>query len=96
MVLLGMRPKGMTRAFSALGRETFITPVTWEDGWPVAEPVILNPRAGGGEFRMTSAVTLSRRRARRRLDRRPALPGAFASTTGARAASRSPPTEQPG
>ncbi|GAP61525.1 xylosidase/arabinosidase [Arthrobacter sp. Hiyo1] len=50
MVLLGMRPKGMTRAFSALGRETFITPVTWEDGWPVVEPVILNPRLGGGEF----------------------------------------------
>lgn len=48
MVLLGMRPKGMTRAFSALGRETFITPVTWEDGWPVVEPVILNPRPGSG------------------------------------------------
>ncbi|MDQ0823366.1 xylan 1,4-beta-xylosidase [Arthrobacter sp. V4I6] len=47
MVLLGMRPRGMTRAFSALGRETFITPVTWEDGWPVVEPVILNPRSGG-------------------------------------------------
>lgn len=47
MVLLGMRPKGMTRAFSALGRETFITPVTWVDDWPVAEPVILNPREGG-------------------------------------------------
>lgn len=50
MVLLGMRPKGMTRAFSALGRETFITTVTWEDGWPVAEPVILNPREGGFAF----------------------------------------------
>lgn len=50
MVLLGMRPRGMTRAFSALGRETFITPVIWEDGWPVVEPVILNPRPGGGEF----------------------------------------------
>jgi xylan 1,4-beta-xylosidase len=50
MVLLGMRPRGMTRAFSALGRETFITPVTWEDGWPVVEPVTLNPRPGGGEF----------------------------------------------
>jgi beta-xylosidase len=50
MVLLGMRPKGMTRAFSALGRETFITRVTWEDGWPVAEPVILNPREGGTAF----------------------------------------------
>lgn len=50
MVLLGMRPKGMTRAFSALGRETFITPVTWEDDWPVVEPVTLNPRPGTGEY----------------------------------------------
>ncbi|THG29393.1 glycoside hydrolase family 43 protein [Naasia lichenicola] len=44
MVLLGVRPRGGTRAFSALGRETFITSVTWEDGWPVAEPVQLAPR----------------------------------------------------
>ena len=44
MILLGVRPRGGTRAFSALGRETFITSVTWEDGWPVAEPVQLAPR----------------------------------------------------
>ena len=46
-VLLGVRPRSMTRAFSALGRETFVTPVRWEeDGWPAIDPVLLNPRAG--------------------------------------------------
>ncbi|PTT69968.1 glycoside hydrolase family 43 protein [Arthrobacter sp. HMWF013] len=75
MVLLGMRPKGMTRAFSALGRETFITPITWEDGWPVAEPVILNPREGGtyeddfAEAELDGGWIAVRR-----------FPGAFAST----------------
>ena len=32
LVLLGMRPCGAARAYSPLGRETFITPVAWEDG----------------------------------------------------------------
>ena len=50
MVLLGMRPRGMTQAFSALGRETFVTRVEWEDGWPVAEPVELRPRPGVVEY----------------------------------------------
>jgi hypothetical protein len=37
----------MTRAFSALGRETFVSPVQWhENGWPTIDPVLLNPRAG--------------------------------------------------
>ncbi len=45
-VLLGVRPRSGTRAFSALGRETFVTPVTWVDGWPVIAPVELNPRPG--------------------------------------------------
>ena len=39
MVMLGMRTRGMTRAFSSHGRETFITTVDWVDGWPVAAPV---------------------------------------------------------
>ena len=43
MVLLGVRPRGATQAFSALGRETFATDVRWEDGWPVADPVELRP-----------------------------------------------------
>ncbi|WP_213815451.1 glycoside hydrolase family 43 protein [Glaciihabitans sp. dw_435] len=46
LILLGMRPRGMTQAFSALGRETFITTLAWKNDWPVAEPVILRPRAG--------------------------------------------------
>jgi len=46
LVLLGMRPLGLTQSFSPLGRETFITPVTWRDGWPVVSPVLLPPPAG--------------------------------------------------
>jgi xylan 1,4-beta-xylosidase len=42
MVLLGVRTRGMTRQFSSLGRETFISEITWKDGWPFAEPVHLN------------------------------------------------------
>ncbi len=46
-ILLGVRPRSMTRAFSALGRETFVTTVRWEeDGWPAIAPVLLNPRPG--------------------------------------------------
>lgn len=45
-VLLGVRPRSGTRAFSALGRETFVTPVTWQDGWPAIAPVALHPRPG--------------------------------------------------
>jgi len=36
MVLLGVRPYGGFHY--NLGRETFIVPVGWEDGWPVANP----------------------------------------------------------
>lgn len=36
MVLLGMRPYG--GYFYNLGRETFLAPVVWEDGWPVVAP----------------------------------------------------------
>jgi hypothetical protein len=34
MTLLGVRPVGLTQAFSPLGRETFLTTVDWVDGWP--------------------------------------------------------------
>ena len=44
MVLLGVRPLGLTQSFSPLGRETFITPVSWADDWPQPEPVRLAPR----------------------------------------------------
>jgi xylan 1,4-beta-xylosidase len=46
LVLLGMRPLGLTQSFSPLGRETFITPVSWADGWPAPDPVLLAPRDG--------------------------------------------------
>ncbi|WP_309709119.1 family 43 glycosylhydrolase [Pseudolysinimonas sp.] len=52
LVLLGVRPRSMTRAFSALGRETFVSRVTWgDDGWPAFEPVPLAPRPGGVAWR---------------------------------------------
>ena len=51
LVLLGVRPRSMTRAFSALGREAFVSRVTWQDGWPVFEPVPLDPRPGDVTFR---------------------------------------------
>lgn len=39
MVLLGTRPIGAMYRFSPLGRETFVTDVDWEDGWPIPRPV---------------------------------------------------------
>ncbi|WP_433500453.1 glycoside hydrolase family 43 protein [Sphaerimonospora sp. CA-214678] len=36
MVLLAVRPYG---GGDNLGRETFLTSVRWEDGWPIADPV---------------------------------------------------------
>jgi len=44
LVLLGMRPLGLTQSFSPLGREAFITPVSWAGDWPQPEPVLLAPR----------------------------------------------------
>ncbi len=38
-VVLGTRPGGRMQSFSPLGRETFVTSVTWSDGWPVIAPV---------------------------------------------------------
>ncbi|RAG80907.1 glycoside hydrolase family 43 protein [Streptacidiphilus pinicola] len=35
LVLLGVRPGGGTPGWHVLGRETFLAPVTWVDGWPV-------------------------------------------------------------
>lgn len=51
LVLLGVRPRSMTRAFSALGRETFVTTVEWRDGWPALDPVRLSPREGVVAYR---------------------------------------------
>ncbi len=41
MVLLGVRPRGGTPGWHVLGRETFLAPVAWVDGWPVVgEPAL--------------------------------------------------------
>jgi beta-xylosidase len=41
MVLLGVRPGGGTPRYHVLGRETYLVPVTWADGWPVPGDVEL-------------------------------------------------------
>ncbi len=41
MVLLGARPRGGTPRWHVLGRETFLAPVSWVDGWPVVGEVAL-------------------------------------------------------
>ncbi|MFR0357487.1 glycoside hydrolase family 43 protein [Streptomyces sediminimaris] len=43
MVFLGVRPHGGTPGWHVLGRETFLAPVTWADGWPVVGEVAPNP-----------------------------------------------------
>lgn len=37
MTLLGVRAMGAPAAFHVLGRESFLTRVEWEDGWPVVD-----------------------------------------------------------
>lgn len=39
MVLLAVRPRGVTPRFHILGRETFLTSLRWEDDWPVVSRV---------------------------------------------------------
>ncbi|GIF12856.1 glycoside hydrolase family 43 protein [Actinoplanes teichomyceticus] len=47
MMLLGVRPGGGTPGWHVLGRETFLAPVTWVDGWPViGEPGAPAPGSG--------------------------------------------------
>ena len=50
VIMLGMRPAGATQAFSALGRETFITTARWEDGWLRIDPVEPAPANEGFGF----------------------------------------------
>jgi beta-xylosidase len=45
MVLLGVRPRGGTPGWHVLGRETFLAPVTWVDGWPVVGDLALDQPA---------------------------------------------------
>jgi xylan 1,4-beta-xylosidase len=62
LILLGVRPLGLTQSFSPLGRETFITPVHWSGGWPQPEPVLLAPRGAVEEesFHFTDPAALDR------------------------------------
>ncbi|WP_432867448.1 glycoside hydrolase family 43 protein [Microbispora rosea] len=47
MLLLGVRPRGVTPGYHVLGRETFLTPVRWVDGWPQPAPVSPGGPAAG-------------------------------------------------
>jgi xylan 1,4-beta-xylosidase len=46
LVFLGTRPRGGTPGWHVLGRETFLAPVTWVDGWPVVGEVALEMTGG--------------------------------------------------
>jgi beta-xylosidase len=50
MVLLGVRPQGVTPGFHVLGRETFLAPVSWHDGWPVVDDLALEMPGPAGAF----------------------------------------------
>ena len=50
MVCLGVRARGLSQAFSPLGRETFITTFEWVDGWPVVQAVEVNDDVPAPEF----------------------------------------------
>lgn len=39
LVLLGVRPRGGTPGWHTTGRETYLAPVTWADGWPAVGEV---------------------------------------------------------
>jgi beta-xylosidase len=47
LVLLGVRPGGGTPGWHGLGRETFLAPVSWTDGWPVVGDLVSGPAATG-------------------------------------------------
>ncbi|MFJ9038413.1 glycoside hydrolase family 43 protein [Streptomyces sp. NPDC102406] len=50
-VLLGVRPRGGSPGWHVLGRETFLAPVTWEDGWPVVGPLVPGDAASPAPYR---------------------------------------------
>ncbi|MFE9428722.1 glycoside hydrolase family 43 protein [Kitasatospora sp. NPDC006697] len=47
LVLLAVRPGGGTPGWHVLGRETFLAPVSWVDGWPVVGELELQMPAPG-------------------------------------------------
>lgn len=61
MVLLGTRPRGITPGWHILGRETFLAPIKWKDGWPVVGPLELNagPSPQQHEFAPVAESSLS-------------------------------------
>jgi beta-xylosidase len=62
MVLLAVRPLGRSPGYHILGRETFLTPVEWADGWPIVAPVALEmpQRAPGPDHDTGSPVRAGR------------------------------------
>ncbi|MEU4249975.1 glycoside hydrolase family 43 protein [Amycolatopsis sp. NPDC026612] len=56
LVLLGVRPGGGTPGWHVLGRETFLAPVEWVDGWPVPGPLELDLPAPPWPLRPGPAV----------------------------------------
>ena len=67
MVLLGTRPRGITPGYHVLGRETFLVPVDWVDGWPVVGALELEmagapPGARVDGARLPRATTSTARR----------------------------------
>lgn len=78
MVLLGVRPVGLAKSFSPLGRETFLTEVEWVDGWPHArlpQPGGTPPEELGYDFSHGEGLADPRWISVRR------VPGEFASPT---------------
>jgi beta-xylosidase len=56
MVLLGTRPHGASPGFHVLGRETFLVPVQWIDGWPVVGDLALEMPASPPGHRASRPV----------------------------------------
>ncbi|MFF4659111.1 glycoside hydrolase family 43 protein [Streptomyces sp. NPDC001381] len=56
MVLLGVRPGGGTPGWHVLGRETFLVPVSWADGWPVVGELSSSPPAPSWPLRPPAAL----------------------------------------
>jgi xylan 1,4-beta-xylosidase len=58
MLLLGVRPGGGTPGWHVLGRETFLVPVEWVDGWPVVGELTLEMAAPSWPLHPAPAPTV--------------------------------------
>ncbi|KAL8283816.1 hypothetical protein RQP46_005248 [Phenoliferia psychrophenolica] len=56
-VCLGIRPQGGELARAQLGRETFLYPVTWQDGWPIFNDKQSIGLDGPGIYNLSSKST---------------------------------------